>query len=310
MIRHNWKYKLLALAVALILWAHVNAERNPQSNRTFTVPIEVVGLAAGYVAEVDTPKVSVTVEGARSAVDSVAKEDIDPRIDMAKLRLDRKMAKLSLPIDVPVPRAVEGSVSLLVTPKRVGVRVEALQEKRVPVAVDITSEPPAGYSYSNPLLTPSTVTVRGMVSRLARVKQAILTFEGDPSTAAKEGYYEVSAVDSAGSDVPGVTLRPARVRAKLEMVEVPATKAVMVSPIFSGQPKFPMRVTRYTVLPSSVTLEGRPSRLSGISVLPTERISLDGADSTVSMEASLDIPPGVRVVGSRKVRITVYIGAE
>lgn len=310
MIRHNWKYKLLALAVALILWAHVNSERNPQSSRTFSVPVRTVGLARGYVAELDMPKVSVSIEGSKTAVEAVAKEDLEARVELGKLRLDRKMVRTSLPVEVPPPRAVESQVSVTVTPKRVGVRIEALEEKQMPVAVDFTSQPPAGYSYSNPLLTPDKVAVRGTVSALAMVKQAVLTLEGDPTGSATDGFYEVSAVDSAGNDVPGVTVRPAKVKAKLEMVEVPATKAVFVSPVFSGEPKFPLNVSRYTVVPSSVTLEGRPSKLAGISVVSTDKIVLDGADATVSKDVALRIPSGVKAIGGRTVKVTVYIGAN
>jgi DNA-binding response OmpR family regulator len=63
MIQNNWKYKLLALSVSLILWFHVNSERNPQSSRTFDVSVKPVGVTASHIAEVDTPKVSITVAG-------------------------------------------------------------------------------------------------------------------------------------------------------------------------------------------------------------------------------------------------------
>ena len=63
MIRHNFGYKLMALAVAFALWSYVNTERNPQARRTFTVPIEVAHVADGYAAEPDVRDANVTVQG-------------------------------------------------------------------------------------------------------------------------------------------------------------------------------------------------------------------------------------------------------
>ena len=54
MIRRNLFYKLLAVGVAIVLWVYVNAERNPQSQKTLTVPMQVRNLAKGYVADLTT----------------------------------------------------------------------------------------------------------------------------------------------------------------------------------------------------------------------------------------------------------------
>jgi YbbR domain-containing protein len=310
MIRHNWRYKTLAVIVALVLWYYVNSERNPQLRQTFAVPVRVASVAAGHVAEPLTPKVSVIISGPKSTVETVSRDDIEASVDLASVRLGRKIVRATVPVVVHLPRAVEGDLSVAVRPEVAKVQIEAVETKRMPVEVFFTSQPPLGYSYSSPLLTPGSVDITGRVSQLAKVARAVLTLSEDAVGPGTEDYYEVTAIDANGNAVPEIKVRPAKVKAKLEMTEAPATRAAMVSPVFVGHPQFPLRVTRYTVAPSSVILEGKPSALSRTSVVSTESISLEGVDATVTRDVALQIPPGVKVAGARTVRVTVYVGAE
>jgi YbbR domain-containing protein len=310
MIRHNWKYKLLALAVALILWTYVNSERNPQSHQTFRVPVNAVEVARGHIAELDADKVTVTVAGLKTAVDAVTKEDVQALVNMRSLPSDRKVVQASLPVEVRLPRAMANDLDVIASPKTLRVRMEALAQRHMPVEVNFTSDPPPGYSYSSPLLNPDTVIVSGRVTQLAKVSSVSITLSGDSAGSSTVDSFEVTPVDAHGNAVAGVSAKPAKVRAKLGMIEVPATKTVIVSPIFSGQPKFPARVWKYTVAPSSVTLEGKPSKLSEVSAISTETVALEGADSTITREVDLQVPPGTKPIGARTVKVTVYIGAN
>lgn len=310
MIRQNWKYKLLALVVALLLWGHVNSERNPQSQRTFTIPVKAANVASGYIAELDTAKVSVKIEGLKTVVDAISKDDIDARVEMGVLGHEKKMLNVSLPVRIHLPRTMENDLIATSIPKKVEVRMEALETRKMPVEVSFTSEPPLGFSYINPLLTPETVAVSGRFTQLAKVSKAILTLSNDPTSSTTEDYYDVAAIDAGGNVVAGVDVRPAKIKAKMEMIEAPSTKAVIVSPVFSGQPKFPLRVQKYTVTPSSVTLEGKSRVLGGVSAISTEKVLLEGADSTVTREVPLQVPTGAKAVGTKTAKVTVYIAAD
>lgn len=310
MIRHNWRYKLLALMVALILWTYVNSERNPQSRQTFRVPVNTVEVARGYVAELDADKVSVTVTGLKTAVDAVTKDDIEALVNMRSLPKGKEIVQAVVPVHVRLPRAMISDLDVTASPKTLRVRMEALSQRHMPVEVSFTSDPPPGYSYSSPLLNPDTVTVSGKVSQIAKVSGVGIALSGDSADSSTADYFEVTPFDSGGNAVVGVSVRPAKVRAKLGMIEVPATKTVIVSPVFSGQPKFPARVTKYTVTPSSVTLEGKPSKLSGVSAISTETVPLEGTESTITRDLTLQIPSGTKAIGARTVRVTVYIASN
>lgn len=310
MITHNWRYKVLAIIVALILWFYANAERNPLSRQAFSVPVRIVNVAPGYAAEVLTPRVSVTIQGLKTIVDTISKDDIEASIDLSGLLIDSKIVKTNVPVNVRLPRSVEKDLSVSVRPANAAVQVEAIEVRRMPVEVRFASQPPPGYSYSSPLLTPGAVDISGRVSQLARVSKAVLRISDEAAGSSTEDYYEVIPVDARGNVVAGVKTRPTKIKAKLEMVEAPATRAAIVSPVFEGEPKFPLRVVRYTVSPSSVILEGKPSTLSAISTVETERISLEGVEATVTRDVALRVPRGTRVAGGRTVRVTVYVGAE
>lgn len=307
MIRHNWKYKLLALMVALILWTYVNAERNPQSRQTFRIPVEIIEVSKGHVAQLGVSKVSVTVAGLKTAVDSVTKEDIEAFVNLRSLPQGRNVAEAQLPVQLRLPRAIAADLDVTATPRTLHVRMEALGEKRIPVKVGFMADPPPGFSYGTPIVTPNTIVASGRVTQLSRINSASITLSSDLASAANGDYCDVSALDKDGNVVGDVTVRPERVRVKLDMVEMPATKTVIISPVFSGVPKFPARVQKYTVIPSSVTLEGKPSRLASVSAITTDTISLEGAESTIVRDISLEIPYGTKPIGSRTVRVTVYI---
>lgn len=104
MIRRNLFYKLLALGVAIVLWAYVNSERNPQSQKTLTVPIEVRGLAKGYIADLSASEAHVTIFGLKTVVDSVRKEDVSASVKV-KSDVDGRSPAEKLPIKASVKAA-------------------------------------------------------------------------------------------------------------------------------------------------------------------------------------------------------------
>ncbi|MGC8863881.1 MAG: CdaR family protein [Armatimonadota bacterium] len=311
MITQNLFYKLLALVIAIFLWVYVNSERNPQSRKVFSVPVEVRNAARGYTVEPVPAEVSVAIEGPKSAVDTVRREDASAWVDLRELKSGASVVTGKFKVNAWVAGATENQLSVKVSPRSVTVRAEAIRSKRLPVEVKLLTSPPLGYAYTEPSLQPASVGVSGRASAVARVKRVILPVAGDASGKPIDGYFEVTPTDAAGNRVDGVMLDVDKgVHLRLGVVEVPATKAVVVSENIVGRPKFPASILKVSVVPPSVTLEGKPKILMGISTIETEEISVENATDSVTREVALRVPPGVRVVGPPKVRVSVIIGTR
>lgn len=310
MIRHNLFYKLLALGVAVGLFLYVNAEQNPRARKTYTVPLAAGNIAKGYVAEINQDEASVTISGLKSVVDSIQRVTAVVDLSSATPSFGRAEKTFKIKTNVfGVGPADLDDLDIRVNPQTVKVRIEALSGKRIPVEVKFPAAPPLGYSYSNPVLTPGSVSVSGKSTEVSLVKRVVLTLPNQFSEGSIDDYFTLIPLDSSGSKVEDVVLSPAKVRLKIEMVEVPATKTVIVSPNVQGEPKFPSKVSRVTVTPSSVTLMGKPSALAGVSTITTDRVSIEEADGNVTRNADLKVPPGLKISGHGSVKVSVYIGA-
>lgn len=310
MIRNNLFYKLLALGVAIGLWTYVNSEQNPHARKIVTVPLEVRSLAKGYVSDLSAREVNLTIQGLKTVVDGVRKEDVAAWADLGGLPAGRSVASDSVSVRYRISGVSMDDLDVVVSPKKVHVRVEALSGKRLPVEVKFLSAPPLGYSYSDPQITPASIGVSGKVTQVEKVKRVMLPISESPDGTGIDGQFKVAPVDSKGNVVTGVQLDRDTVRLKLDLVEVPATKTVVVSQNIAGQPKFPFKVTDVTIDPPSVTLEGKPSTLVAASTVSTDPVSIENATETVSQEVGLRLPPGVRVLGRNKVRVTIRIGGK
>ena len=171
MIRQNLFYKLLALVIATFLCLYVNAERNPQARKAMSVPLEIRNLAKGYAAEPATPEIGVTIEGPKSAMDAVRREDAVAWLDLQHFKAGPNVIDGTVRVNVRVAGAPENRLSVTVTPRSVKVRAEAIRSRRLPVEVKLLTAPPLGYSYTEPALEPNSVGVSGKASEVARVKR-------------------------------------------------------------------------------------------------------------------------------------------
>lgn len=310
MIRNNLFYKLLALGVAVGLWTYVNSEQNPRARKVITVPIEMRNLAKGYTSDPNTREANVTIEGLKTVVDSVRREDVNAWIDLGGLRLSAGISTGKFKVRASVSGVSANDLNVSVKPEFVRVRVEALSGKRLPVEVKFLAAPPLGYAYADPQITPASVGISGKVSQVSKVTRVMLPLTGANPNQPIDGYFNVVPVDAKGNVVQEVKLDRDKVRLRLGFVEVPATKAVIVSHNIIGQPKYPFTIVKVAITPASVTLEGRPSVLMPISTVTTEAVSVQDATETITREVGLRIPAGVRVVGNSKVLVTVYLSKK
>lgn len=310
MIRHNLFWKIVALGAAVALWAYVNSERNPHTRKPFSVPIEVHNMAKGYEAEFSGDGTAdVAVEGLKTVVDSIAAQDVRAWVSLGGVKAGRAISVEHPKVHASIARVAKGSVDITIAPRQATVRVEAVRWKQLPVEVKLLSAPPLGYAYSDPEVAPRAVGISGKTTAVSRVKRLICAVSCEDHGGEVNELVPVSPVDAKGNVVSDVALDADRVRLKMRFVEAPARKSVIVSPEVVGEPKFPGRVTRISVKPTSVTVEARPNLLINMSTLPTEPISIAGATDDLSRDVGLRLPAGVKVVGRSQVRVRIEISA-
>lgn len=166
MFRRNLGMKLLALLSAFVLWLYV-AYQNPATEQVLPqVPLEYQGLPKD-VAVVGIPRaVSIRIQGARALDGDVTYKDVRAYVDLKDARVGNNI--LNVKVTMPA-----GSRLVSVSPERVSVQLDVIKEKQVPVQVEFSGAPKAGYTRLSAVLKPDQVLVRGPQEFLEKVEQAV-----------------------------------------------------------------------------------------------------------------------------------------
>lgn len=307
MIRHNWQWKLVALILSFFLWFYVNTQRNPKASHTFNVPIQIMNLAKGYIADVAVGDATVRIEGYKALVDTVRQNDISAWVDLDSITATEGPVTKTKKLNVRVSGVPPEEINTYVTPKNVQVQIEMVGGKKLPVEVKFLSAPPLGYAFGNYVVSPATVAISGKNEKVSRVNKVVLAVSENWVSSSIDQEFPLVPMDEKGNWVKGVTVSPQNVRLQLVLVEVPTTQKVMISYKLQGKPKYPAQITNVTVNPSSVTLEGRPNQLAGIKTIETEPIDVEAQEQSFTRQVNLRTPNNTKVRGPDQVTVTVEI---
>lgn len=301
LLRRNWEYKLLSLALSILLYIIASTQRTPSRTSSMPVLPEVTGIAPDLAIKVAPPSEQVTLTGSADELEIVRKSGLRASVNAA----GAKVGKSFLPVTYILPEAVRGRVSVE-APPMLQVELEARTQKMVAVGVLFENQPPPGFEYDAPEPEPTQVMVTGLASDVERVERIVALLNNSGSTGLVSREVPVVAQDDQQQVVSNVTLQPTRVRVSLKLRQRPATKTLVLSANLTGQPSPGVALSGYEFTPSMMVVQGDPVTLSKLTALSVP-VDIAGLKQSETRKIALLPPPGVSMVAGKVVQLSLRV---
>lgn len=303
-ITWNWPLKLMAIALATLLYAGLVLSQNAQS-RDVSVPIEGTNQQAdtilvGSLGEVTEIRYFVTDQ----ANVTVASSNFTARVDLSQLQPGPQPQSVRVAVESADPRIQVISV----TPAFVSVKLEKVVTKVVPVVV-LPGTVPEGLEVQPPQPAFKEATVRGAQSDVARVTAVRAVVPIDASGINIDRDFTLAPVDELGEPVRSVEVEPASVHVSMDIVKDRRTASVPIAATIAGNPAPGFAAVRITLSTPFVTIQGDAADLAEIATARTVPISIEGRTTNLETTVAFDLPQGVTAVTPAEVTVRVLVRA-
>jgi YbbR domain-containing protein len=294
----------LALLISMALWMLVVNDQNPERTDTpdISIPVEITKVPPGLVLMNSLEPVRFTVQAPADRWSGFRAASFRATVDLSRLGPGIH----AVPIDA---EASDPQVHVLeVIPSTVSVRLEEVQDRSVPVKVNLVGNVPFGYVYGAATVNPQTVVVSGPSSLVQSVETASVDVRLDGVTVQVDSAFHPDPVDSSASIVRNVQLNPQTVQVQVPIQQQVSYKQVGIRPNITGTVANGYWIESVTSTPDSVTVVGDPKTLAGINYLDTAPIGVDGATAPVSQDVKVVTPQGVSLVQQQqlvKLQVTI-----
>lgn len=322
-LRHNWRFKLVALLVSVGLWALLSTQ-DVTLTRTKVFTDVTVSTANpesvkrnGFIVTSDLnelPHISLTAEVPQGRYDAASYSDFNPRIDLSRIN---ESGEIEVRITTTSTSAY-GTVTS-VEPETLPLTVEPYVIRyRIPVVVTATGDAPEGYYVSGTISDPPLFAVSGPQSQVNRVVRAEVTM--DLSTLApKAGVLRTAVpfklVDSNGEEIENSLIQVTNESVPLDTVVVEQTlypqRELPLSAVglVVGDPAPGYEIKSVTFSPEVVTAAGNESALRVLEdVFADGAVDVTGMTDSVNRQLRLRRPSELVYMSPDTLTVAVEIG--
>ena len=158
----DWGLKLLALAITLGLWLGVTGLSTPTKTRIQNVPLNLNVASDTQITNLPQQQIEIEISGDKRKIDQIARGELTAFLDLTDQNPGNWVVSLSPDkVFVPLPQGVK---LVDVVPGRIGVNLEAVEEKEIDVQPETTRDVAAGFEVYSSAAIPSRIRVRGPAS--------------------------------------------------------------------------------------------------------------------------------------------------
>jgi len=212
----NLGYKLVAVAVAFLLWGIAHSSSPMQ--RGFDVPMVLRGIPDDLViVDQSADEVNVRISGSRAALRNISPGDLEYPVEVS----GAKPGVLSVEVDPTPIELPRGAEIVSRSPSRVDLTLARRGSKAVRVRADLTGDPAAEFQVGEIEVEPPRVRITGAQPEVLRLNE-VLTETIDVSGAQEDVVKEVT-ISLSGSHVWLEQQQPVQVR--VHIVPASAEKA-------------------------------------------------------------------------------------
>ena len=299
-ITDDWRLKLLALGLAVLMLGAVGFSQNPPTFKDLTVPINYNIASDGPIVVVNPPTTAkVRVTALADVLQSVTPLSVAAIFDLTKAS-----AGPDQHVNLSV-KSVDSRVTVLnpVVPYVLNI------DKRVPLKLEVHPRTPR--IASGWVVIKSAAQCPGAPPD----KPCLATFTGPASYETNLQAYVDYATEVAGSytapnlpvileqngqrfdlnrpTVPAMTLDPLNVNMQIDAASVTSSRQVtLIDAQPAHGPAQGYRVTNVTINPLTVVITGKPEALARVTTITLPQIDLSGRTSDYSATVAIPYPEG------------------
>ncbi len=294
---------LLALILAVVVWATAVRANDPVETRNLEIDVDTVGQPADATLVGSPPESAiVTLQGSASALDKISPFDYVGIIDLSNVPFG----------ETEVPIEVQGGQEQVdiesVFPATAQIQMEQLVTREIPVNLQVRGEVARGHRVGDVRIEPKTIQISGPAPRVSQLAESRVTVFVDDAREDITELRRLTFYDVEGNveSVIGLTVNPAEVEVIIPVIELAGFAEKPVTVNFVGEPARGYRLLDVKVEPSSVQVTGSPALIDALRV-QTEPVDISGLDESESRRVTLDLPSGVERVEVQPVVVTLEI---
>lgn len=324
LLLHNWPWKLLAVLLAVCLWAGlISQDPTLTRERVFSdASISVSGedslrrnsgliVTSGLDAESLTARMTVDVP--QRAYTTVSVSNYNPRVDLTRIT---ETGTQTLKV-LTTSTATYGTVTD-VSPSTLTVEVDQyVTNYRIPVTANLEGSYPEGFYGGALTLEPSSVAVSGPASVVNQLARISVEFDAS-SLSARAGTVRIAMpmrfLDREGRELDSSLLEVSSAGVVLRTILAQQTLyptrllSISTAALTSGEPAEGYRVKSVTVTPATVLAAGDEDSLSSLDELfVNNTVDLSGASESFTQTLRLKKPSGIEYLGTDSVTVCVEI---
>jgi len=306
----NLSAMLLAFVLALIVWGSAVTSADPNQERVFQVPIEIIGQEPDVEIMNEFPEqLAMTLYAPVTILDELNTENVNLRawIDLSGLARGTHTLEVHyvLPTDIRPLRLIE------VSPKIIEITVEQLVSKTLPIDREALGDPALGYQLGGITWSAEEVTISGRMSDVEKVVSVEATLDISGATEDVQRSVNLRPLTENNTIVAEVTLLPERISVTQTVTLQGGYRNMVVRVVTVGQVAEGYRQTNITVSPPNVLVFS--PNVEMIDELPgfidSKELDISGAVDDIETILSLNLPEGVSVIGDPNVLVQVGIAA-
>ena len=295
---HHVGMKILAILLAVALWAFAIATDNPERTMDYDgIGVQLIGGATIrsnnnlIVTEISNPQVTVRLRGSFTRLGEVEDSNIIVRADVSRFT---EPGTYLVDYDVSVPNGltVDGK-----NPEKLRLTIDQYVEKELEVRAVYDGQFEDSLDVGSAVITPDKVRVSGIASVLDNAQYAIVMVDAAALTESFEGDLDFFVAD--GDDKP-LDSEYTSYAQSLVHVEIPVymTKDIPLEVEKIGNSIIPPENMIVNLSMDEVRIHGEAQIIREIESLMLGSIDVSTFLSTATETYTLELPEGVEIVGS------------